>query len=252
MIGRTGEPSARSAAKIAGSSYLAIFALAIFANFFVRQGLVERGDAAATARNIVTSIGLFRLGLASFLIVFMLDVVIAWALYVVFLRVSRSVSLLTAWFRLIYTAFLGVASIFFFVVLELLSGPGYLAAFERGQLDAHVSLSLEAFDAAWLIGLACFGIHLVLLGAISLRSGFVPKTLSAILILAGLAYVIDTFAHALLGNYADLQTVFLAMVAVPSVIGELWFGLWLLLKGGKGSELPTTDIRDASLSGAFT
>jgi Domain of unknown function (DUF4386) len=50
---------------------------------------------------------------------------------------------------------------------------------------------------------------------------------------SGTAYVTDTVAHALLANYADYQTVFLVIVAVPSLIGELWFALWLLLRGGK-------------------
>ena len=48
--GRAGSDrrSRRTAARIAGISYVALFALAIFANFFVREGLVVGGDAAAT------------------------------------------------------------------------------------------------------------------------------------------------------------------------------------------------------------
>jgi hypothetical protein len=100
-------------------------------------------------------------------------------------------------------------------------------------VDAQVMLSLEAFNHAWLIGLACFGIHLVLLGLLSLGSGSVPRALAILLMVAGAAYVTDTLAHAALASYADYQTVFLFIVAVPSLIGELWFALWLLLKGGK-------------------
>ena len=41
-------PSPRSAALIAGISYIALFILGIFGNFFVRESLVNSNDAAAT------------------------------------------------------------------------------------------------------------------------------------------------------------------------------------------------------------
>ena len=50
---------------------------------------------------------------------------------------------------------------------------------------------------------------------------------------AGLAYVVDTAANGLLTDYDDVEDLFLVIVAVPSVIAELWLALWLLLKGGK-------------------
>lgn len=239
--------SLREAARIAGYGYLAIFVLALFANFFVRERLIQPGDAVATAANILESEGLFRAGLVAFLVVFALDIVIAWALYVVFRTVNRDLSMLTAWFRLVYTTLLGVGVVSLFTALGLLSGTDYLASFPAGQLDAHVALSLEAFNDAWLIGLACFGVHLALLGSLGLRSGFVPRALALLLMVAGAAYVADTLAHALLANYADLEEVFLVIVAVPSLVGELWFALWLLLRGGReqaavrpGHEHPST------------
>lgn len=238
MTTRIADVSLREAARIAGVGYLIIFVLAIFANFLVRTNLIEKGDAAATVANIVESEGLFRAGLISFLVVFVVDVVIAWALYIFFRIVSRDLSLVTAWFRLVYAVFLGVGLIFFFQVLQLVSGADYLKAFQQGQLDAQVMLSLDAFNYAWLIGLVCFGIHLGLLGYLILKSASIPRLLGFILVLAGAAYVLDTLANALLANYEDYQNVFLAIVAIPSVIGELWLALWLLIRGGKGREAP--------------
>jgi Domain of unknown function (DUF4386) len=228
--------SERQAARIAGYGYLAISALSIFANFFVRVRLIEPDDAAATASNIMDSETLFRVGLVSFLIVFMLDVVVAWALYLFFKPVNTDVSLLTAWFRLTYAILLGAALVFFFLVLELLSGADHLQAFETGQLDAQVTLYLDAFNHLWLIGLVCFGIHLALLGYLILESGHIPRALGILLVLAGAAYVINSLADALLSNYDDYEAVFVTIVAVPSVIGELAFAIWLLLRGGKERE----------------
>jgi Domain of unknown function (DUF4386) len=228
--------SERQAARIAGYGYLAISALSVFANFFVRVRLIEPDDAAATAGNIMDSETLFRVGLVSFLIVFVLDVVVAWALYLFFKAVNTDVSLLTAWFRLTYAILLGAALVFFFFALELVSGADHLEAFETGQLDAQVTLYLDAFNDLWLIGLVCFGIHLALLAYLILESAHVPRALGVLLVLAGAAYVINSLADALLSNYDDYEAVFVTIVAVPSVIGELAFAIWLLLRGGKERE----------------
>ena len=211
--------------------------LAIFANFVVIGGLVESGDAVATAENIVESEGLFRAGLVAFTIVFVVDVVVAWALYVLFRLLSRDLSLLAAWFRLVYTVFLGVALIFFFVALQLLSGADYLAAFASGQVDAHALLAVDAFNYAWLVGLVCFGFHLILLGYFVVASGWTSRVLGYVLMVAGVAYIIDTLARAVVADYADFENLFLAIVAIPSVIGELWFTVWLLRSGGRDLEL---------------
>ncbi len=124
--------SPRRAAIIAGVGYLAIFVLAIYANFFVRNGLVEPGDAATTYANIASSELLFRSGILSFLIVFLVDVVVAWALYVLFKAVNSDLSLLTAWFRLVYTVFLGVALVPMLGVVQLVSGAEMLSSFDPG------------------------------------------------------------------------------------------------------------------------
>jgi hypothetical protein len=226
------ETSPRQAARIAGVGYLLLFVPAIFANFFVRERLIDANDAALTFKNIADSEFLFRTGLVGFLIVFVIDVVVAWALYIVFKRVSQGLSLLTAWFRLVYTVFLGVAVIFLFLVLQLVGGAGYLAAFDAGHLDAQAMLLLDAFNYTWLIGLAVFGIHLMLIGYLMLKSGIAPRILGIVLSVAGAAYVIDTTAISLLSDYADYENVFLAIVAVPSVVAELAFAVWLLRGGG--------------------
>lgn len=237
------DTSPRRAAKIAGVSYVLLFALGIFANFFVREGLIVSGDAQATAANIVESEGLFRLGLVSFLVVFVLDVIVAWALYIVFRNANRDLSLLAAWFRIVYTVFLGVAAVFFFQALQLLSGSDFLAAFDSEQLNAQALVALDTFNATWLIGLVGFGIHLMFLGYLVIRSGFAPKALGYVLIAAGTGYVIDTTANALIGNYNDYESLFLVIVAVPSIIGEGWLGLWLLLKAGKNQTTQPVPLR---------
>lgn len=217
--------SPRRVARIAGVSYLVMFLLAIFANFVVREGLIEPENASATVANISESIGLFRLGVISFLVILVLDVVIAGALHVVFRRVNRPVSLIMAWFRLVYAVVLGVAIVSLVRVLQLVSGP---ASPGSDQVGARTMAALDSFEATWLIGLVAFGIHLVLLGWLLVRSGFASSVLGFVLVAAGVAYSVDTLAHFLLADYHNLEGVFRAVVAVLSMIGEGWLGIWLL------------------------
>jgi len=235
----------RTAARIAGVSYVILFALGIFSNFIVREGLIVTGDAQGTAGNIAESEGLFRLGMVGFLITFFLDVIVAWALYIVFRKSNRDLSLLAAWFRLVYTVFLGAALIYFFQALQFLGDAAFLGDIDTTQRQAQALVALETFNSAWLIGLAAFGIHLILLGGLVLQSRYAPKALGYVLVAAGAAYVIDTLAHTLLGNYTDYETLFVIIVAVPAVIAEGWFGLWLLLRAGKDQPVESRAMAQA-------
>lgn len=96
-------------------------------------------------------------------------------------------------------------------------------------MEEAILVQVDTFNYIWLIGLFFFGIHLTLLSKIAL----VPKFIKGMLALAGVMYVVDTVAHFSLSNYADFASVFLVLVATPSIIGEMSFALWLLIKGGK-------------------
>lgn len=226
-------PAPRTAALIAGYSYIALFALGVFGNFFARERLVETGDAAATFDNIAGNQGLVRLAIVAFIGAFALDVVVAWALFHVFRPAGAAISSLTAWFRIVYTVFLGAAVVFLFIVLRLVGDDTYVAALGQPAREAHTMIALEAFNAAWLIGLTCFGVHLVLLGCMSMRSNVAPRVLGVALVIAGTAYVFDTLAYSLLSTYTDQQDLFTAIVALPAVIAEGGLLVWLFRRAGR-------------------
>lgn len=226
----TREISPRRAALIAGVGYVLLFGLAVFANFFVREGLVVADDAQATAANIAESETLFRLGLVAFLAIFLIDIVVAWALHILFRTQHRDLSLVAAWSRLVYTVFLGVAAIFFFQALAFYDSAAVADVMSAAERNAQALIGLELFNSAWLIGLAAFGLHLIVLGFLVARSVETPRWLGQLMMVAGAAYIIDTTAHTVLANYADHADAFLVMVLVPSVVAEGWFGLWLLTR----------------------
>jgi hypothetical protein len=100
-------------------------------------------------------------------------------------------------------------------------------------MNRTVTLFLNAFDYGWLLALVFFGIHLLVLGYLVFHSGYTPRILGVLLIIAGLGYLTDSFAQFLLPNYADYESIFLLIVALPGTISELSFCFWLLFKGGK-------------------
>lgn len=233
--------SRRTAARAAGAGYVLLFALAIFANFTVLDGVVVDGDAAATLANLTASMGMFRITLEAFLAIAVIDVVSAWALFVVLRQVQHDLALLAAWSRLAYTVLLGVALVFLLQVIALLTQAEITAAMGPDAAGAQVVLALGSFDAAWLVGLSVFGVHLVLLGVLFMRSRFVPRVLGVLLAVAGAAYLADTTAHILMPDYAAVADAFLLAVALPSMLGEGWLGLWLLLTRRLGRPSPAAD-----------
>ncbi|MBA4141064.1 MAG: DUF4386 family protein [Segetibacter sp.] len=82
-----------------------------------------------------------------------MDVVIAWALYILLKPVNENLSLLTAWFRLVYTVIALVALNNLVTVFQLLDTPGYLKVFEPDQLYGHAMLYLRAFRNHWYFGI---------------------------------------------------------------------------------------------------
>jgi hypothetical protein len=234
MTNRSTEASPLYYARVAGFGLLLMAILAMFSNFSVLEGLIIPDDAAKTASNILANEMLFRSGLISFVIVLILDVLVAWALYILLKPVNKNLAMLAACFRLVYTAIFGIALSNFLSVLPLLSGAEYLTVLTKDQLHAQVMLLIDAFNNGWLIGLVFFGCHLLVVGYLIIKSGgYLPRIIGIFLILASAGYVIDSMAHFLLPNYTDYKTIFLLIVAVPGVIGELSLAFWLLIKGVK-------------------
>ena len=212
----------RRAGVVAGVALLVMVALAVFANFVVLKGMITPGDGAATAAEIVAREGTFRLGVLAWLLIVVLDVVIAWALYRVFRSVSPAVSMLTAAFRLVYAGVLLVAVGQLLRALDVLTADATTVP-GGDQVSGRTMLELNAFQHIYDLGLFLFGIHLALLGYLSLRSDFIPKVVGVLLVVAGAGYAFDTVGAVLaLG---------LPRVSVFTSVGELLLGLWLLVPG---------------------
>lgn len=199
----------RKLAVITGFSYLIIFFAAIFANFFVLETL--KSHPLETVQHDGATV---RWGIMAFIITIVFDVVVAWTLYKLFQE--HVLTLPSTLFRMMHASVMGVAIFALPPVLDTTNVETILN-------------QVNTFNTIWLLGLFFFGIHLILLSKILQK----PKLIAWFLLLAGIMYMVDTSAHILMPNYQDYATTFLALVAIPSILGEMSFTLWLLIKGGK-------------------
>jgi Domain of unknown function (DUF4386) len=214
----------RNAAMTAGVALLLMSALAGFGKFVALDGLVTPGNATQTATDIAASDGLFRLGIVSMFLVIVLDIVVAWALYRVFSPVNKGISMLAAAFRLVFAGVFLAAIGQLLGVLRVLGNDDYLSVFNADQLHAQALLGVDAFNDLWVVALGLFGIHLLIIGYLTYRSGYVPRLLGVLLAIAGLGYAIDSVGIVL------SQSPWTS-VASYTFVGEFLFALWLVIRG---------------------
>jgi uncharacterized membrane protein YczE len=94
-------------------------------------------------------------------------------------------------------------------------------------------LFIKSYDYGFNVGFVFFGLHILGLGYLIVRSDYIPKVLGVLLIIASVGYFIDSFASLLSSDYANNETLFFVFVAVPAIISELALTVWLLIRGGK-------------------
>ena len=222
---------------IAGIGYLIIFFTGFFSNFYVLEGLASPLNPDAALDNIIQNEMLFRSGLFGFVLMVTADVILAWALYILLKPVNKNLSLLSGWLRLVNGAIFAVALFNLFGMLQLAGGADYLNIFAHDELNAKVLLLRSSFDSTWLIGLVFFGIHLLLLGYLIFKSGYVPKLIGVLLFFAGIGYLVDSTANFLMPNYKEYKDIFQTVVMLPGIVGELSFTIWLLVKGVRLNEV---------------
>lgn len=227
LMNQTVDRSPRDMTRFAGFLYLVIPIAAIIAHFYVPSLLLVPGNATATANNILTSMPLFRIAIGSEFAILLSEIALSIVLYVLFKPVSKTLSLVASVFRLAMTTIHAVNLLNYFFVLLLLSGADYLAVFETDQLHALVLLFLDAHSYGFAIGIVFLVPHVFVLGYLIFKSGYFPRILGVLFILAACGYLIDTTALLFLPSY-DTTPVFLALLIA---IAEIAFPLWLLVKG---------------------
>jgi hypothetical protein len=220
MTKRITETSPRLMARMVAVCYFVLLASG-FDLFFVFGKIVVRGDAAATATNILSHQAIFLAGFAAALLGVAAYLVVTALLYRLFEPVNRTVSLCAAFFSLTGCIIQAVALVFHLAPLVVLANQAYLAAFKPEQLQALALVFLNTYGSAYNLSLVFFGFYLLQIGYLTFRSTFLPRWLGVVVAL-GVGWV--TFLDPPLAR-ALFQYVML------SSVGELLLVLWLLVKG---------------------
>ena len=223
------DESQRRAARVVGVVYLFALVFGMFAEYYVLGQLVADDNAVETARNIMVHERLFRLGIASNLMIFAGDVVLITALYVVLERVNRNLALLATFFRLIETTILVVAVLNDFDVLRALSGAEYLRSTEPERLAVLARLSIGSHGSAYNVALILFGCGSSVFCYLWLKSRYIPKLLAGWGLFASALVGVCVFAFIVFPEVRNVVTI--GYYTGPIFVFELAMGLWLLFKG---------------------
>jgi len=215
-------------AHIAGLLYLAIILCGIFSEAFVRSLLIVDNNASATAANIMQSEFLFRLGMASDLIMVVSDVGVALLFYMLLREVNKDLALLAAFFRLAQASLIGMNLLNYFIPILLLNDYVYLTPFSEEQIHSLMMLFLQAYTYGYLVSGIFFGFSCLILSHLLYYSPYFPKVLAWLVGAASVTYLVNSFSYFLWPGLAHFTDV---MVFVIAVLAEFSLCLWLLIKG---------------------
>lgn len=212
------------ASLISGIALAAIAVLGAFGNFGAVTPLVVPGDAAATARHLAASQPLFLTGIACLFCAALLDVLVAGAWYALFKSVNPRLSAVAALLRVVF------AAVFIVAIVQLVRAILLVARPEEALR------ATAAFTTIWVTGLGLFGIHLLLIGYLAYRSGFVPRVFGVLLAIAGVGYLADAVGVVLVPGFTARFAQFL-------FVGEVAIIFWLLIRGRRLPDASSADHR---------
>lgn len=213
--------SIKKTARLAGFLYLLVVPLGVF-GLYVPSRLIVSGDAATTAKNIIASESLFRLGIVSNLLASVVMILVVLFLYRLLKPVNKNAALLMVLFVLAAVPIAMLTELTHFASLQLLSGADYLTPFTAGQLQALAYQFLRLYGHGSSIAFLFWGLWLLPLGFLVFKSGFLPRILGVLLMIACFGYLTDSFAI-FFGYHTN--------IGLFTGWAEVLFLLWLLIKG---------------------
>jgi len=232
MKNRISDMSQREAVTVLRLLYPFWAVVAIFSIMYVPATLIVPGDATTTANNIMANELLFRMGIVGSLTTQLIFIFAVLVLYKLFKPVNKNHASLMVIFALVGVPIAMLNTLNRVAALLLLNGADYLKVFEPDQLHTLVMLFLNLNEQGVLIASIFWGLWLFPLGYLIYKSGYFPRILGALVVIAGFGYLLGSFTHFLLPNYEVIFPVFELMA-----FGEILFILWILLKGAKIPEM---------------
>jgi hypothetical protein len=228
MASGTITESQRRAARVAAVLYVFLTFTAPIGLVYIPSTLIVRGDATATADRFRASEMLVRLGIGSELFHQAIAIFLVLALYRLFKPVDKRLAVQVV----ILGALVSVPIMFLNVLnhiaaLILVSGADFLSVFGKAQLDALAYLFVRLHEQGIHVAAVFWGLWLFPYGMLVMRSGFAPRFLGVLMIIAGSGYVLSSATALVMPRYAAA----VGKVTMILVFGELPFIFWLWIWG---------------------
>lgn len=225
MTKRAAEASPRLKARIAGALYLT--GVLSFFRVAILGSLVVSGDASATAHNLLAHEQLYRLALVADIIQLPCYIAVTALYYHLFKPVNRSVALIAVFLGLAGSTMWAVNDFFALTPLVILGAAHSATAFTAAQSQGLALVFLNVYMQASNIVMVAFGFHVILVGYLIFRSTFLPRFLGVWLAIAGICYLINSFANFLAPSFAAHLS---PSILIPGAV-EIVLALWLLVMG---------------------
>lgn len=202
--------------------------MAVVAGFslgFAFPKLYDVNQTDLSEQNLTLNYGLYVLMLSGIALTILLDIFVAYTLYMFFKKDSKMLSLLSLLFRLLYSVIFA------------------MAAYQLCKTIAHenvnnslINSNYRSFQAIWSVGLILFGGHLITIGLLMNLHRKIPKLLWSLTLLAGFSYIVIHSLKITTQQASDLSRILENVLSLPMALGELGLAIWLLVKGGKANE----------------
>lgn len=218
----------KSAARVAGVLYLA-YIVAFAGSSFLQNKVIAWSDAAATARAITSSPGIFRLGVMLEMVATLLFLLTAWALYVVFSRIDSHLALLFLLLNAVGVVIECVSALVHFGAIVFCNGTDYLTSFNSDQLHELALLWLKVSASGNMVTVLFYGAWLFPLGYVVIKSRLLPKVFGILLLIDGASLAVCFFQLWCFPGYERWTYPLFPVMFVA----ECGFGIWLVIKGIK-------------------
>jgi len=230
--------SLKKTARGAGVLYIIMDVFMIFSGMVVDPKIYVPGDAVATAKNILASEWLFRLGFVSWIVGYVVFLFLVLALYNLFESVNKGQARLMVILVVAVVPMSILNMLNQYALILLLNGSGHLSAFNPAQLQTLSMLFFDMYQHGIMVAELFWGLWLIPLGILVYKSGFAPKILGVLLIIGCFGHLLSFLSTFL---FPDYNTILIPVLEIV-MIGELPIFLWLLIKGVKDQQPALVEI----------
>jgi len=214
-------------ARIAGIAMLLSIIFGALGEAYIPGRIIVRGDAAATAANILSNPVLFRMGFAAYLVEGICDIALCVIFYILLRPVNRNLALISAFFGIASMVTFASAESSYYAASLVVRDTAGMGAFTVEQRNALALLALRISSTIAGLFLALYGIATMIRGYLIVRSGYIPAVFGVLLLIGGAGFFIRTSTFLLAPSYSKDYMLF------PMAVAGVPFMIWLLVRGGR-------------------